>query len=75
MVRLKVRGVKVHDIAVRKLHKNRCGQIPKPTVLHRNLLRLYPAPDKVRIVTTNFDLLFDDEARSWQNYGRAIPHA
>ena len=61
--RLQHRKVLVHDIAARKLCRNRCGQIPKPTDLHRNLLRLYPTPDKVRIVTTNFNLLFDDAAQ------------
>ena len=35
---------------------------PEPTELHHNLLRLYRTADKVRIVTTNFDLLFKQAA-------------
>jgi len=33
---------------------------PSPTDLHRHLLRLFRLPEKVRVVTTNFDLLFED---------------
>lgn len=61
--RLQHRGVRVHEIAARNLRKNLCGEVPKPTSLHRNLLRLYPEPGTVRIVTTNFDLLFEDAAQ------------
>ena len=61
--RLHNAGVRVHDRAARLLQTNRCGNPPSPTALHRNLARLYPEPDKVRIVTTNFDLLFDAAAR------------
>ena len=35
---------------------------PKPTKLHYDLLRLYDTANKVRIVTTNFDLLFKQAA-------------
>ena len=56
-------GVRVHDRAARLLQTNRCGNPPRPTDLHRDLVRLYPEPDRVRIVTTNFDLLFDTAAR------------
>ena len=61
--RLQYRGVRVHEIAARILCKNRCGDTPRPTALHRDLLRLYPEPGTVRIVTTNFDLLFEEAAR------------
>ena len=61
--RLHNAGVRVHDIAARLLQTNHCGNHPSPTALHHDLVRLYPEPDKVRIVTTNFDLLFDDAAR------------
>ncbi len=61
--RLHNAGVRVHDRAARLLQTNRCGNPPSPTALHRDLVRLYPEPDKVRIVTTNFDLLFDAAAR------------
>ena len=61
--RLDNAGVHVHDRAARLLQTNRCGNPPSPTGLHRDLVRLYPEPDKVRIVTTNFDLMFDAAAR------------
>ena len=53
------RGVKVHDRAARELKKNN----PAPTNLHHDLLRLYPDSSSVRIVTTNFDELFEDAAK------------
>ena len=56
--RLRQEGVKVHEEAAEILRK--CN--PEPTNLHSNLLRLYTAADKVRIVTTNFDLLFEQAA-------------
>lgn len=34
----------------------------KPTQLHRDILRLFRAPKDARIVTTNFDLLFEQAA-------------
>jgi hypothetical protein len=37
---------------------------PKPTQLHHNLLRLYLNSEKVKIVTTNFDLFFEQAAVS-----------
>ena len=52
--RLKNRGVDVHQRASELLRQND----PQPTALHRNLLRVYTNPRDVRIVTTNFDLLF-----------------
>ena len=35
---------------------------PRPTGLHRDLLRLFPSATSARIVTTNFDLLFEQAA-------------
>ena len=61
--RLHNAGVRVHDKAARLIQTNRYGSVPSPTGLHRDLVRLYPETDKVRIVTTNFDLLFDAAAR------------
>ena len=59
--RLHNEGVKVHKLAVRVLSRNN----PKPTDLHRNLLRLYQKDgEKVRVVTTNFDLLFEEGGTS-----------
>ena len=57
--RLHDKGVKVHGRAVRELSRNN----PKPTDLHKNLLRLYQKSEQVRIVTTNFDLLFEEAAQ------------
>ena len=54
------KGVQVHERAAQKLAKDD----PKPTSLHRDLLRLYPDPQSVRVVTTNFDLLFEEAART-----------
>lgn len=36
---------------------------PQPTELHRDLLRLYATRGSPRIVTTNFDLLFETAAK------------
>ncbi len=57
--RLKHKGVDVHKIAAEELKKNCCGKIPKPADLHRDLLKLYPESMAPRIVTTNFDTLFE----------------
>ena len=48
-------GVKVHDIAKSVLSPEGL----KPTPLHGNLLRLYRKEEPVRLVTTNFDRLFE----------------
>ena len=52
-------GVKVHERAAEILTRKDL----KATELHRNLLRLYPNTKQVRIVTTNFDCLFEQAAR------------
>ena len=51
--------VKVHTRAVDALAEKN----PQPTDLHRNLLKLYFKTPPVRIVTTNFDTLFEQAAR------------
>ena len=56
--------VQVHELAAQQL-KARC---PRATELHRDLLRLFPSPTRTRIVTTNFDLLFEQAA---EDFGRA----
>ena len=56
--RLKDKGTKVHELAAKALS----GEDPAPTALHRDLLRLYSDASRVRIVTTNFDLLFERAA-------------
>ena len=50
--------VKVHERAAERL----CRKNLKATELHRNLLRLYPTDEPIRVVTTNFDLLFEQAA-------------
>ncbi len=59
--RLQDKGVHVHDIAAQVLSK-RGDEPPGPTALHSNILRLYSKPDLLRVVTTNFDLLFEQAA-------------
>ncbi len=56
--RLQHDGVNVHVRAVKELSPPGL----KATDLHRNLLRLYSNTGQVRIVTTNFDLLFEQAA-------------
>ena len=56
--RLQHEGVKVHDRAAEVLSRDGL----ESTELHRNLLRLYSEIEQVRIVTTNFDLLFEQAA-------------
>ena len=53
--RLQHDRVKVHERAAEILSRDGL----EPTELHRNLLRLYPDTGPVHVVTTNFDLLFE----------------
>ena len=57
--RLQRDGVKVHDLAKEVLDPPGL----KATELHKNLLRLYTNAEQVRVVTTNFDLLFEQAAK------------
>ena len=62
--RLKDTGADVHLCVAELLQQNN----PKPTELHRNLLRFYNnRAENVRIVTTNFDLLFEQAASELLN--------
>ena len=56
--RLKHKGTKVHELAAKALSREDLA----PTTLHRDLLRLYSDASRLRIVTTNFDLLFEQAA-------------
>ena len=56
--KLQDEGVKVHERAAEALTRENL----KAAELHRNLLRLYSDTEQVRIVTTNFDLLFEQAA-------------
>ena len=53
--RLEDGGIDVHRRAAQFLQQHD----PEPTELHRNLLRLYTKTEDIRIVTTNFDPLFE----------------
>ena len=56
--RLKAAGIDVHRRAAELLQRSGT----EPTGLHLDLLRLSTRPENVRIVTTNFDLLFEQAA-------------
>lgn len=56
---LQHRGVKVHDRAAELLSPD--GSAPND--LHRGLIRLFGAAERVKLVTTNFDLHFETAAR------------
>lgn len=58
--RLNQKRIDVHTIAARILSNEKSG----PTPLHYDLLRLYSAAAETRIVTTNFDLLFEKAVAS-----------
>ncbi len=57
--RLAHKEIKVHQLAAQHLSK----PASTPTSLHLDLLRLFRSHDRVRIVTTNFDLLFEAAAQ------------
>ncbi len=57
--RLEHKGIDVHAQAARSLQQNLLSAIPIPTDLHYDLIRLFNKPEAVRIVTTNFDMLFE----------------
>ena len=69
--RVKESGPDVHQIAAQRLEQNE----PQPTELHRSLLRLYPKVEDIRMVTTNFDLLFEEAANGLFSPGPRIFHA
>ncbi|MYI88480.1 MAG: DUF4020 domain-containing protein [Synechococcus sp. SB0672_bin_10] len=59
--RLKEDGVRVHQRTAETLQPDNL----KPNALHRNLLRLFQGKDDpVRVVTTNFDCLFEQVAEA-----------
>ena len=57
--RLAHKGQQVHLQAAEVIRKN----APKPSCLHHDLTALYRNPDSLRIVTTNFDTLFEEAAK------------
>lgn len=56
---LQHRGVAVHELAVELLSP--VGSAPND--LHRDLIRLFGAADRIKLVTTNFDLHFETAAQ------------
>lgn len=58
--RLQHAGVEVHARAAQALSS---GDV-EPTELHRDLLRLFSGAGVIRVVTTNFDLLFEQASKS-----------
>jgi len=50
---LKAVGVHVHEPAARIL----INEQTKPNALHRDLIKLFPSAERLRLVTTNFDLV------------------
>lgn len=62
--RLKYQGVEVHQRAADLLS----GDSIQPNSLHLDLLKLFSTPEKVRLVTTNFDSLFSKAAE--QAFGK-----
>mgnify|MGYP001331160494 CR=1 FL=1 len=54
--RLHKKGLPVHSLVEKALYTAPGSATP----LHHNLLRLFNSPQKVRIVTTNFDSLFEE---------------
>ena len=57
--RLALKGVDVHTRAAQQLVRDGL----KPTELHFNLLRLFSDVPQIRLVTTNFDFLFEQAAQ------------
>lgn len=53
-------GVRVHERAIEHL----THPTSRPTALHENLLKLFGAVDKLRLVTTNFDTHFSTAAEA-----------
>ena len=53
------KGQLVHVQAAQVLRRS----CPKPTALHHDLLALYPSAGPLRLVTTNFDTLFEEAAK------------
>ena len=52
-------GINVHARAAQVLELNSRGEVPQPNSLHKDILRLFSDSSRVRIVTTNFDQLFE----------------
>lgn len=70
--RLVKHGVHVHELVRKKLSNPHST----PNPLHKNLLRLFKSAQKVKIVTTNFDLHFTVAAGSvFEDFGQIEIHS
>ena len=69
--RLLDRRVQVHDIAKSVLSRE--GLVPAP--LHGNLLKLFRRDQSIRLITTNFDLLFECAAEHTYDNTPEVFHA
>lgn len=69
--RLEDRGIDVRERVVQTM-KSKC---PTPTALHHSLLGLFRNPEDVRLVTTNFDPLFETAAGETFTQSPAVFHA
>lgn len=56
-------GIDVHQRAIKHLSP----EGSKPNDLHRNIIRLFRDSKRIRLITTNFDLLFEKAYRELQN--------
>ena len=56
-------GIDVHRRAIKPLSPD--GS--KPNELHRNIIRLFRDSKRIRLITTNFDLLFEEAYKELQN--------
>ena len=56
-------GIDVHQRAIKPLSPD--GS--KPNDLHRNIIRLFRDSKRIRLITTNFDLLFEEARKELKN--------
>ena len=57
------KGIDVHQRAIEPLSL----EGSKPNDLHRNIIRLFRDSKKIRLITTNFDLLFEEACKELKN--------
>lgn len=57
------KGIDVHQRAIESLSP----EGSKPNDLHRNIIKLFRDSNRIRLITTNFDLLFEEAYKELQN--------
>lgn len=57
------KGIDVHQRAIEPLSP----EGSKPNDLHRNIIKLFRDSNRIRLITTNFDLLFEEAYKELQN--------